>query len=381
MQYKDAFLILLIFLPLVPISRAKKMLTALVIVSSLGTVFYVFMYENFQWKLEGYRSNPDLKTVRGDWKGNSVNPQGRFLNENLSPLPGFGDLWKWQTQTNLEKAEKKNDSFRLKVFKDQSFLHSKEDCVVWLGHASFFIRLNGVSILTDPVLDSPSALMKRYSELPVAVADLKNLDYIIVSHDHRDHCDEKSLKTLASQNPNAVYLTGLGLDNLLKNWTKSMQIQAAGWYQAYKTDTSQIEIIYLPARHWGRRYLNDTNQNLWGAYLIRANGKSIYFGSDSGYGSHYQDFAKYFGGVDVALIGVGAYKPEWFMSGSHQSPVDAVKAAHEMKAKRFIPMHYGTFDLSDEPLGDPYRVLEKLQKEPANHELIVLAGIGEVVKM
>ena len=170
------------------------------------------------------------------------------------------------------------------------------------------------------------------------------------------------------------------LDGLLKQWTNNNNVQAAGWYQAYQTDTSQIEIIYLPARHWSRRYLNDTNKSLWGAYLIRANGKSVYFGSDSGYGTHYQDFAKYFGGVDVALLGVGAYKPEWFMSSSHAGPKDATKAAHEMKAKHFIPMHYGTFDLSDEPLGDPHRTLKTLENEGKIRSQLKLLDVGEVLK-
>jgi L-ascorbate metabolism protein UlaG (beta-lactamase superfamily) len=381
MRQNSLFLILLNILALTPIFRPKKMLFSFISILAVTAIFYFFMYEDFNWTIGGYRSNPDLKTVRADWQGNPVNPEGRFLNENLQPLPGFSDLWRWQRETNPQKAEKKKDTFRLSVTKNTDFLTSNQDCVVWLGHATFFIRLNGVSILTDPVLGSPSALMKRYSELPVAVSDLKNLDYIIVSHDHRDHCDEKSLKTLATQNPNATYLTGLGLDQFLKKLTNSNDIQAAGWYQAYQTDTSKIEIIYLPARHWGRRYLNDTNKNLWGAYLIRANGKSIYFGSDSGHGTHYQDFSKHFGGVDVALLGVGAYKPEWFMSSSHAGPKDAVLAAYEMKAKRFIPMHYGTFDLSDEPLGDAYRELQKLRKEPENQPLILLAGVGETIEI
>jgi L-ascorbate metabolism protein UlaG (beta-lactamase superfamily) len=359
----------------------RKTLISFFFITCLGGLFYRFMYENFKWKLAGYHYNPNFKTVIDDWMGNPVNPDGHFLNQNLQPLPTFGDLWRWQTQTNPQKAEKKTDTFRLTVLKDDRFLRSKEDCVVWLGHATFFIRLNGVTLLTDPVFESPSFLMKRFSDLPVAVSDLKNLDYILVSHDHRDHCDEKSLKTLAAQNPKATYLTGLKLDTLLHKWTQSTEIQAAGWYQQYRTDTSQIEVIYLPAQHWSRRLLNDTNRTLWGAYLIRANGKSLYFGSDSGYGPHYADFKKYFGGVDVALIGVGAYKPEWFMAASHQSPADAVKAAQTMGAKKFIPMHYGTFDLSDEPLGDPYRSLQTLQKRPENQSLIYLADVGEVIAL
>ncbi|MFN8346114.1 MAG: MBL fold metallo-hydrolase [Spirosomataceae bacterium] len=381
MRLTDLFWILLILFILRPVYRSRKMLIGFIFILSLTALFYFFMYEDFNWKVGDYQSNPDLTTVRSGWKGTPVNPEGRFLNENLQPLPGFRDLWRWQRETNPQKKEKQQDTFQLKVTKNNEFLTAKEDGIMWLGHATFFIRFNGVTILTDPVLKSPSALMKRYSELPVDISALKNIDYILVSHNHRDHCDETSLKTLAAQNPNAVYLTGLGLSPLLKKWTKSDRIQAAGWYQAYQTDTTKIEIIYLPTRHWSRRYFNDTNQSLWGAYLIRANGKSVYFGADSGYGAHYQDFAEVFGGVDAALLGVGAYKPEWFMSASHAGPKEAVKAAHKMKAKRLIPMHYGTFDLSDEPLGDAYRELQKLQKEPDNQTLIMLAGVGEIIKI
>lgn len=355
------------------------MLFAFAALLFFGTIFYFFVYDNFEWKVAQYRANPGLRIVRDDWKGNPVNPEGRFLNENLQPLPGFQKLWKWQTETNPQKAEKKADTFRLRVINNNDFLRSHEDGIMWLGHASFFIRINGINIITDPVFESPSPLMKRYSALPVDVAELKNLDYILVSHDHRDHCDEKSLKILASQNPNATYLTGLGLDKVLFAFTKSTKIQTAGWYQAYQTDTSKIEIIYLPAQHWARRYFNDTNKSLWGAYLIRANGKSVYFGADSGYSTHYQDFGKYFKEVDVALLGVGAYKPEWFMASSHAGPTEALKAAQDMNARRFVPMHYGTFDLSDEPLGDAYRVLENLKKDPQYYDLIVLADIGEVI--
>ena len=381
MELSSLFLILLILFILRPVYRSKKMLISFAFILSLTALFYFFMYEDFNWKIAGYQSNPDLKTVRNHWKGTPVNPEGRFLNENLQALPGFRDLWRWQRETNPQKKEKQEDTFRLKVTENDEFLAGKDDGIMWLGHAAFFIRLNGVNMLTDPVLKSPSALMKRYAALPVSISALNHLDYILISHNHRDHCDEKSLKTLADQNPKAVYLTGLGLTTLLNKWTKSAAIQEAGWYQAFQTNTSKIEIIYLPTRHWSRRYFNDTNQSLWGAYLIRANDKSIYFGADSGYGAHYQDFAELFGGVDVALLGVGAYKPEWFMSASHTGPKDAVKAAHEMNAKRFIPMHYGTFDLSDEPLGDPYRELLKLRKEPNNQSLIELAGVGEVIKL
>jgi L-ascorbate metabolism protein UlaG (beta-lactamase superfamily) len=114
----------------------------------------------------------------------------------------------------------------------------------------------------------------------------------------------------------------------------------------------------MPARHWSRRAITDTNKHLWGSFLIEANGKRIFFSGDTGYGSHLKEIGELFGNIDVCIIGVGAYKPEWFMGSNHISPTDAIKAVDEMEAKMLIPMHFGTFDLSNEPIGEPQKVLE-----------------------
>lgn len=241
-----------------------------------------------------FTSNPDLRTLAlpFEWKGTPLDSNGRFLNHEFAFIDSFKELWKWQTMKNPQKDEKKQDTWRLDCKMNGDFLTSSEDCIVWLGHASFFIRLAGITFLIDPILFNVS-LLKRKSKLPVSPEALKNIDYILISHDHRDHCDTKSLKLLAKNNPNATYLTGLKLDQLIKKTTKSVSIQAAGWYQQYNTPP-EIKISYVPSRHWGRRYLTDTNVRLWGGYVIQGAGKTIYFGGDSGYGSHLLTSLKYF---------------------------------------------------------------------------------------
>lgn len=312
---------------------------------------------------KGYVDNPDLNYVDlpFEWKGTPVDHRGRFVNHEHLFVNSFRELLKWQLMKNPQKEEKDRDTWRLDVVRDDSFLDDKADCIVWLGHASFFIRLAGQTLLIDPVLfDLP--LIKRRSELPFAPNRLRSLNYILISHDHRDHCDARSLKLLAANNPNATFLTGLGLDALLKTFTRGQEIQAAGWYQEYHTHES-IRICYVPSRHWGRRYWSDTNRNLWGGFVIQGGGKTIYFGGDSGYGSHFGDIEKAFPSIDYFIGGIGAYKPEFFMGQSHTSPMDAVQAFQDTRAKWMIPMHYGTFDLSDEPLGDPIRVLRKAKEQ------------------
>ncbi len=329
-----------------------------------------------------YTSNPDLPTLLSarQWKGTPLDEKGRFMNHEYLFWPYFKDLFRWQTERNPYKAQKKQEKWQLTVVSDDSFLSSQEDVIVWLGHASFFVRLNGVSVLTDPVFGNVGPV-KRWSAMPVAPKKLTNLDYVLVSHNHRDHCDEASLKIVSSVNPKATYLTGLKMEGLLQRFTKSKQIQAAGWYQQYNTDASRINIYYLPSRHWARRGLTDTNTQLWGAYVIQAGNKTIYFSGDTGYGSHLKQAGELFPTIDYCLIGVGAFAPRWFMGANHIAPDDAVTGFHEMRAGTMIPMHYGTFDLSDEPLSEPKRLLLELQSEGKISGKLKLLDVGEVLNI
>jgi L-ascorbate metabolism protein UlaG (beta-lactamase superfamily) len=327
--------------------------------------------------IHSYTKNPDLKTIKANWPGTPLDEKGRFMNHINQNKLEFKNIIKWQSSKNPDRIAKKNDNFSLVINRNDDFLNSSKDCIVWLGHASFFMRLNGKTILIDPIFKSPSITMKRFSALPVPVSDFKNIDYILLSHDHRDHADEPSMKILAKQNPNTQYLTGLKLDILLKKWTKSTKIQAAGWYQQFETEAG-LEIYYIPSRHWGRRYLTDTNERLWGGFILKTAQKTIYFGGDSGYGGHFKEIGETFENIDIAMLGIGAYKPEWFMHESHTSPADAVRAFHDVKAKTLIPMHYGTFDLSDEALGDPPSSIQKLKDEGVLKGDLQFLEIGEM---
>ncbi|CAN5338174.1 MBL fold metallo-hydrolase [soil metagenome] len=328
-------------------------------------------------------SNPNLETILSptDWKGTPVSKEGRFVNHEHPFSTALADVLKWQLTANPDKDLKKHDKWRLQPVAYNDWLTSNIDCIVWLGHSSFFIRLDGKTILIDPVFGDLSFFMKRFVKFPLDPSKLKNLDYILLSHDHRDHLDEPSIKALAKNNPNAHFFTGLGIEGLLQSFTGSKLIQSAGWFQKYQTPNSPLEIFYLPSRHWGRRFLTDTNVRLWGAFVIRSSTKTIYFSGDTGYGSHFKKAAELFPDITHAIIGIGAYKPEWFMGANHISPQDAVKGFNELGAKHLLPMHYGTFDLSDESLSDPYQSMIK-QREMGNiNGVLILPQPGEVVEV
>jgi len=337
---------------------------------AFGGVFAVILFailiaivvsENDKAVIEKYVRNENLPTIKTDWKGTPVDAKGRFVNNEFPFLPKVKDLLKWQLSGNPQKAEKQTDTTRLEVKDPTEFLQSETDGILWLGHAAFFIRLNGKNILLDPVFDKPS-FVRTLIDVPSPVEKIKQVDYVLLSHDHRDHCDEESIKQIAQKFPNAKFFGGLRMDELLKNWIPN-ETQTAGWFQQFNLPDETVKIYFLPVRHWCRRGLFDTNERLWGGYVIQSGNKTIYFSGDSGYGSHYKEAGELFPEIDYFLIGIGAYKPRWFMEPNHNSPDDAVQAFTDAKAKFLIPMHFGRFDLSDEPSGEPLRLLcEKAQE-------------------
>lgn len=339
-------------------------LSSLFILAWLGSFFF-----EANTTTMSYTSNPELNYLQTppNWKGTPQLSDGTFQNIDYPFESKFSDVLKWKLTKNPQAEEKKTDSKKLDLEFILDYSKSSEDQLIWLGHASYLIQLDGVTILTDPVwIDN--LVLKRNSELPLDPTLLENVDYILISHDHRDHCDENTLKLLGKMFPGAQVLTGLNMKPLIQDWISQSQIQEAGWYQNFELSES-LKITFVPSRHWSRRGLMDQNERLWGGFFIQTNSKSIYFMGDSGYGPHFKEIAKTLGSPDYALMGVGAFKPEWFMSQAHTSPTDAAKAFREMNAKYFVPMHFGTFDLSDELLLEP---LDWLRAHPdsIHHQLI-----------
>ncbi len=307
-----------------------------------------------------YVSNPDLKTVNfhPSWSGTPKGDDGKFRNLYHPFESSLLDVLKWKLSTNPQKEEKEYDNRRLNVDFDPAIISGTEDYMIWMGHASYLMRINGVTLLIDPVL-LDNMFLKRKSNLPMPVEQIPPLDYILISHGHRDHCDKKTIELLSTLHPKVTFLVGLEMKSLLSSWTTGHQIQEAGWYQEYDTGDSDLKITYLPSRHWSRRGLFDQNEILWGGYYFQTSSTSIYFMGDSGYGPHFQDIKNILGAPEYCIMGVGAFRPEWFMYQSHISPTDAIKAFNEMDGRYFIPMHFGTFDLSDEPLLEPLDILKE----------------------
>ena len=170
---------------------------------------------------------------------------------------------------------------------------------------------------------------------------------------------------------------GLGMKDLIRGWLPDIQVIEAGWYQRW--EEGRLKITFLPAQHWSKRSLNDGGLRLWGAFMLQTDDLSVYYGGDTGYSSHFTEIEELFGAPDYALLGIGAYKPRWFMQANHISPYDSLTAASQMKARITIPMHYGTFDLSDEPLSDPPAVFA--EEAGKRNIQVKIPALGEIVKL
>ncbi|WP_303310740.1 MBL fold metallo-hydrolase [Hymenobacter sp. BT730] len=328
-----------------------------------------------------YARNEQLRTIKPNYPGNKLFGQ-QFANGDKLYNPDFSNVIRWKLLTeNPQKQEKKQDTWAPAVVPCTDFFTSANDALVWLGHATFLLRVAGLTLLFDPVLyDSP--FLRRRHPLPCRPEDIVGIDYLLLSHGHRDHLDEQSVKRLAGQNPQMQVLTSLRMQPLLQKMAPTLRVQEAGWWQQFDLGpNAPLEIFYLPAAHWHRRGLTDMNQVLWGSFMIRTpDGRLIFFTGDTAYAEHFEEIEKLFGPIDVCLLPIGAYKPAFMMQLSHVNPHEAAKAANVLRAGHVVPMHYGTFDLSDEPASEPLRLLQEVAAGGMLRGELHAPAVGEVLR-
>ncbi|QIQ21030.1 MBL fold metallo-hydrolase [Zophobihabitans entericus] len=253
------------------------------------------------------------------------------------------------------------------------------DGVWWLGHSTSLIRVNNITILTDPVFSyraSPVRFLgpKRRTPAAAKVEQLPHIDAIVISHDHYDHLDYPSIKKLLARFPDVQFFVPLGM----KAWCLKQGVKNVielDWWQ--NTEFKQIEFTFVPARHWTQRSLFSKNRVLWGGWFIRSPQQTVYFMGDTGYSPTLQTISQRLGPIDIALIPIGAYAPRWFMKNQHIDPYEAVQLFQELQCKKAIAIHWGAFELADEPIDEPPELLtQALEKQKLTNELFLLLKIG-----
>jgi L-ascorbate metabolism protein UlaG (beta-lactamase superfamily) len=299
----------------------------------------------------------------------------RYSNlDNVSNTKSFKDMLKW----NKERRSKVKD---LSIQIPQSSVKQVEEIrenrtstsYTWIGHSTFLIQLNGLNILTDPVWAQRMGFQKRLTEPGLALGDLPEINAVVISHGHYDHLDFPTLKKLKG---NPQFFVPVGMKSLFVRKGYKKVIDMNWWDQV---EYEGILVHFVPAQHWTRRSMTDTNTSHWGGFVFESPDETMYFVGDTGYFSGFKKIGQRFN-IDTVFMPIGAYEPEWFMRVSHINPEDSIKAFLELEAKVFVPMHYGAYRLADdtgpEALDRLYREWEKLNL-PAQ-QLKVLK-IGETV--
>jgi L-ascorbate metabolism protein UlaG (beta-lactamase superfamily) len=219
--------------------------------------------------------------------------------------------------------------------------------LTWIGHASWLVQLDGASLLIDPVFSKRiSGIVPRNVDAPLSPAELPRIDATLVTHSHYDHYDRPSVNAAKAR-----VLCGLGL-------AREMDLPASelDWWDTERIN-DQVRVTYVPSQHWSRRGLFDTNETLWGGFIIEGSKSRIYHAGDTAYFEGFAAIGARYPDIDTALLPIGAYDPAWFMEKQHMNPEQAVQAFVDLRARNFVAMHWGTFKLTDEPLDEPPRRL------------------------
>ena len=269
----------------------------------------------------------------------------------------FGDMLKWirsDIEPEITKIELSSDWQKLNLSEDDNY-------AIWIGHSTFLIKKNGVTIITDPIFSKRASPFKNIGPkrlIPPAIPldAIPNIDIVTVSHNHYDHLDIHSLKKISKKHPEAIFLVPAGDEKLLKR-KKIKNVYDFDWWESI--EHKGFVITFTPVQHWSKRSLFDRNKSLWGGWYFDHKDYSLYHAGDTGYSKDFIDTKIKLGSPKYAFIPIGAYDPEWFMAESHVNPEDAVQIMLDLEAEKAFGMHWATFTLTDEDTIEPKTRLEK----------------------
>jgi N-acyl-phosphatidylethanolamine-hydrolysing phospholipase D len=232
---------------------------------------------------------------------------------------------------------------------------TRTPALTWLGHATFFFRVDGASFLTDPVFSERASPLsfagpRRLVPPGVPLDRLPPIDFALLSHDHYDHTDLPSVRALAARGVPFVVPTGLGALVREAGATVAAELE---WWRS--TELRGVRVTCVPARHFSGRGLGDRNRRLWAGFVVKGRERRVYHAGDTAFFDGFAEIGRRLGPIDVAALPVGAYEPAAMMAPIHLNPEEAIEAALALGARRAVGMHFGTFDLSDEPLDEPPR--------------------------
>lgn len=323
-------------------------------------------------------------------------PEGFKNNYAASVNKSAADFFRWQYERLTNDVPKAPQTPTPTVMPGVAFIQSNakangmQPAITWVGHATMLVQANGLNVLTDPIFSERASPIqsfgpKRAQPPGLSIDQLPPIDVVLISHNHYDHLDRNTVLALSSREESAtLFLVPLGVKALFDDLGIT-NVKELDWWDS--TTIKGVEFNFTPVRHWSARGLNDRSQTLWGGWAVFGPATHWYFSGDTGYSQDFSDTQKRFadrqtpakgGGFDLVLIPVGAYEPRWFMKEQHVNPAEAVLIHLDLKAKRSVGLHWGTFSLTDEPLDQPPKDLAiALRERGLASDVFSVMAIGE----
>ena len=318
-------------------------------------------------------------------------PDGTFRNPEGSPERSENFKWSFKIYNQEKKKLDMTVPDDHVVSKDKvlSDLNKfkNDDYIAWIGHATFIIKLGEITIITDPVFSKNAGPLifgpKRFVKPALNLREIPKIDLFLLTHNHYDHQDMMTIRRFPYKKSKVLLPLKLG-KYFSRNGYKD--VNEMDWYDEIQVN-EKLKVTFLPAVHWSKRSLTDTNKSLWGNFLIEYDGKKILFACDTGVGNIYKDLGDKYGPIDISFINIGAYNfypmmPIKDKSTFHTNPEEALSIGRDLKSRKIIGMHWGTFVLSLEPIMEPLtRFKNNAEKYGFDKDDAVIFKIGQVSRL
>ena len=310
-------------------------------------------------------------------------PDGTFRNPEGSPVRSkdvkFSYIQFSKEKKKIDLTVPKDHVIDKKIVKENLEKLKNDDYIAWIGHATFLIKLGNTTIITDPVFSKNAGPLifgpDRFTEPALNLNEIPQTDVFLLTHNHYDHQDMSTIRKFPYKNAKVLLPLKLG-----KYFKRYKDVNEMDWYDEIKVN-DDLKITLLPAVHWSKRSLTDTNKTLWGNFLIEYKDKKILFACDTGYGDIYKDLGEKYGPIDLSMINIGAYdfRPMFEKSIYHTTPEEALQIAQDLKSKKVLGTHWGTFVLSLEPIMEPpIRFKKNAEKYGFKKDDAIIFKIGEI---
>lgn len=354
----------------------RIMITTLIIIGLLVITYFAFtnFYPSFGGDVSKEQKAVYAKSEQfKDGKFNNTNPVPKDLSfsETMKLVYAF-------FTTKVPNGRPKEDLKAVKIDSTNIANYKGEARMVWFGHSSFLLQIEGKTILLDPMFGKVAAPLdilggNRFNEeFPLEIAKLPEIDAVIFSHDHYDHLDYKSILKIKDKTKH--FYVPLGLSTHLEAWdVPSNKITELDWWE--NTDFDGLNLVCTPAQHFSGRKMNNGQSTLWSSWVIQSKTENIYFSGDSGYANHFKEIGEKYGPFDLALMECGQYNERW--SDIHMMPEETAQAGIDLKANKIMPIHWAGFKLALHEWTDPIKRVTKKAKE-LNLEVIT-PRIGEQI--